>query len=98
MKVGLSKPLVIGEGDAKKTLEELDLNLDALTGSDVDFCVREASAAKGELVRVLVTDLDFHMQIAAKASGLGVDVLRKLNARDYVEVATAVQGFLTGSL
>ncbi len=98
MKVHLSKPLVLGEGDAAKTLEELDLNLDALTGADVDLCVREASAAKGELVRVLVTDLDFHMQIAAKASGIGVAVLQKLSARDYVEVATTVQGFLTGSL
>lgn len=98
MKVRLSKPLVLGEGDAKKEITELDLNLDALTGADVDFCVREASAAKGELVRVLVTDLDFHMQVAAKSSGLAVDVLRTLSARDYVEVATAVQGFLTGSL
>ncbi len=98
MKIRLSKPLVLCEGDAAKTIEELDLDLDALTGADVDFCVREASAAKGELVRVLVTDLDFHMQVAAKSSGIGVDALRKLSARDYVEVATAVQGFLVGSV
>jgi hypothetical protein len=94
MLVKLSKPLTVGD----KTLEALDMNLDALTGADVEFCVREASAAKGETVRVLVTDLDLHVQIASKASGVSVNDLRRLGAADFVEVATTVQGFLTGSV
>lgn len=94
MRVPLSKPLAVGD----KTLDALDMDLDALTGADVEMCVREASAAKGETVRVLVTDLDLHIQLAAKASGVAVADLKKLGARDFVEVATTVQGFLTGSV
>jgi hypothetical protein len=98
MLIKLSKPIEVGAGDAKKQLDAIDMNLDAMTGNDVEFCVREASAAKGELVRVLVTDVDFHVQLAAKASGVGASDLRRLHARDYVEVVTTVQGFLTGSI
>jgi hypothetical protein len=98
MIVTLSKALTIGEGDQAKAITELDLKLDDLTGSDVEICVREASAAKGESVKVLVIDADFHLQIASKASGVPVGALRRLGARDYVEVLTTVQGFLTGSV
>jgi hypothetical protein len=94
MLVTLSKPLTVGD----KTLEAIDMSLDALTGADVEQCVREASAAKGEMVRVLVTDVDFHVQVASKASGVAVSDLRRLGARDYVEVVTNVQAFLTGSV
>lgn len=98
MKVTLKKPITVGEGEAKKTISEIDLaGLDSLTGADIDFCVREASAAKGESVRVLVTDHELHAQIAAKASGVPIDALKKVSARDYVEVVTAVQAFLTSS-
>lgn len=110
MQIVLSKPLMSTDGQTKLTktiaaaadgqvaIEVLDMNLDALTGSDVEFCVREASAATGEMVRVLVTDVDFHIQIASKASAIAVSDLRRLGARDYVEVVTMVQGFLTGSV
>jgi len=94
MKIALSKPITVGE----KSLEALDLDLDALTGADIDFCVREATAFKGESVRVLVTDTELHIQIAAKASGIPAEAIKRLPARDYVEVATTVQAFLTGSV
>lgn len=94
MIVKFAKPLVVGD----KTLEQLDMNLDGLTGGDIEFCVREASAHKGETVRVLVTDMDLHVEIAAKASGVPSADLRRLGARDFVEVVTTVQGFLTGSV
>ena len=88
----------VGTGEAAKKLEQIDLGkLEELTGADVEMCVREASAAKGELVRVLVMDNDFHLQVASTASGIAVADLRRLGARDFVEVLTAVQGFLTGS-
>lgn len=94
----LSKSITVGDGDAKQTVDVLDLNLDAMTGADIDFCAREASAAKGESVRVLVTDLEFHIQVASRSSGVPVESLKKLSARDYVEVATSIQAFLTGSV
>jgi uncharacterized membrane protein YdbT with pleckstrin-like domain len=80
-----------------KTLDTLDLDFDSLTGRDIDFCVRQASARKGELVRVLVMDHEFHVQIAAKLCGISIDALKALRGNDYVEVVTAVQGFLTQS-
>jgi hypothetical protein len=93
MEIKLSKPITVDGKDA----DTITLKLDELTGKDVDFCVREAAATKGEIVRVLAIDLEFHIQIASKASGVPVEALKKLPASDYVEVATAVQSFLTGS-
>lgn len=83
--------------DAKKLIL-LDLDFDSLTGKDIDFCVRQASQRKGELVRVLAMDHEFHVQVAAKMCGVGVDTLKSLGGADYVEVVTAVQGFLTHSI
>jgi hypothetical protein len=97
MKLTLSKPLTIGEGEAAKTLDALDMDLDALTGADIAMCTRDAEGAKGEVVRVIVLDQDLHVQIASKASGISVNNLRRLGARDYVQVVTVVQSFLTGS-
>jgi len=96
-KVPLTKPLIIGDGDAKKTLTEISMDLDALTGADVQFCMREAAAAKGEMVMVAVFDVDLHTQIASKASGIAVADFGRMGARDYIEVVTKVQGFLMGS-
>jgi len=92
--VKLSKALIVGD----KQIDTITMDLDALTGADIDFAVREATAAKGEVVRVLILDHEFHIQLAAKASGVDAALLKKLPARDYVEVATTVQGFLTGSV
>jgi hypothetical protein len=94
MLVQLKKPLIVGD----KTLDAIDMNLDALTGADIAFCTRETEANTGMKVRVIVTDQDLHVEIAAKASGVAVADLMRLGARDYVEVVTAVQGFLTGSV
>jgi hypothetical protein len=84
--------------DETRKLILLDLDFDALTGKDIDFCVRQATQRKGELVRVLAIDHEFHVQVASKMCGVGVDALKSLAASDYVEVVTAVQGFLTHSI
>lgn len=97
-KIELSKAITLGEGDQAKAVHVIEMDLDALTGADVEFCVREASAMKGEIVRVPLLDMDFHLQVASKASGIAVNDLRRLTMRDYVEVVTTVQGFLTGSV
>lgn len=97
--VKLAKPIAVGEGDAKKTLQEIDLTrIDNLTGAELLQCERDAAAIKGELVRVLALDHEFHVQVAAAASGVAVADLKRLGARDFVEVLSVVQGFLTGTL
>jgi hypothetical protein len=94
MKVKLKKPITVGD----KQVDEIDLSkLEDTTGADIDFAVREAAAAKGEVVRVIVIDHEVHIQLAARATGIPVEALKKLRSSDYVEVATAVQNFLTGS-
>jgi hypothetical protein len=91
-------PAAADPPQAAVVAEFLTLDLAKLTGADVDFCVAEAGRATGQSVKVLVTDLEFHMQMAAKALGVDRDLLKKLPSNDYVEVATNVQAFLTGSV
>lgn len=96
----LSKPLVLepAAGDVPaKTISSLTLDLDKLTGADVEMCAREATVAAGSPPVALVLDVGFHAQIAARASGLPVETLRKLRASDYLAVTTVVQGFLLGA-
>lgn len=95
MKVALKKPITVGEGEAKKTISEIDLSkLEDLTGADVLFCSREAAAAKGSPVVYWSLDDDFRLQVMAKASGLGVEFFPKLSAPDFMEVDQKVRSFL----
>lgn len=92
--VTLSKPLDVNGAP----LAAVTLNLDALTGADVELAAREAQiAGGGGPIAVLSLDPGFHLQLAACASGLDVATLRKLGARDYLAVVQAVQGFLFGT-
>ena len=93
MLIKLSRPL---EHDGK-TLDGLTLDLDKLTGLDVEFCAREATIAAGGAIAVLNLDVGFHAQVAARACGLPVEILRKLPAPDFIAATMAVQGFLFGS-
>lgn len=111
MDVRISKPLTVGdkklsttrtepatkEGAPAVTYEVLPLDFDSLTGADVMMCASDAALAKAEPVRQLVIDHEFHIHLAAKACGLEPAALKKLAARDFVEVATTVQNFLAGS-
>jgi hypothetical protein len=112
MQIRISKPIVVdgkllsksvpvpvdGEKGETVNIDVIDLDLDALTGDDMRKCVRLASMAKGSSVKVLVTDEEFHLQVAARASGIDAEILNKLPAPDWVEVVTTVQGFLTRSI
>ena len=80
-----------------KSIEEIDLNLDPLTGADMEFCLREAVAASGAPVVSPLIDTGFHAEVAARAAGITRTALRKLDAKSYLEVITHVQGFLLGT-
>lgn len=92
MLVKLSKPVTVGD----KTVEEIDLGLDALTGADVEMCVREAVAAKGEPIFLHRIDIEFHAQVASKLSGISRNGLRGLPARDYEALIGPVESFFLG--
>jgi len=91
--VKLSRPLKVND----KELTEIVLDLEKLTGEDVEACLLEASEATGRPVAVKQVDTGFHAQLAAVASGVPVERLRALSAPDYIRVTTAVQGFLLAS-
>ena len=93
MQVKLSKPITF-DG---KTIEEINLDLDSLTGADIELCVREAVAAKGESIIAYEIDIDFHVQVAVKLTGIGRDTLRLLPARDYRRVMSSIRNFLLDS-
>lgn len=89
----LRKPV---EVDGKE-IASVTLDLDKLTGTDVEMCARLAAAANGHAIDVLILDVGFHAQVASRACGLPVDVLRRMSAADYLALTTAVQGFFLGA-
>lgn len=94
MQIKLSKPITVGD----KTVEEVSLvGLESLTGADIELSVREASAAKGEMVFAYEVDIEFHAQVAMKLTGLGRDALRALPARDYRKVMSPIRSFFLDS-
>lgn len=97
LKIKLKKPLTLGEGDAQKTISEVDLSgLMKLTGRDILKCRREAAARSGSPVVMGALDDDYRVEIAAVASGLGVETLLGLSAPDYEDVDGKVKSFLLG--
>lgn len=96
--VKLKKPITVGEGDAKKTIDEIDLSgLDALTGKDVLFCRREAARKTGEPNFYGIADDAYRLEFAAKATGIAAEVLTQLSAPDFEEVDQVVKIFLSGA-
>jgi len=92
--IKLSKPIVDGE----KKIAEVSLDFDALTGADIDTCIREATAAKaGEFVASIELDTEFHAQIAAKLIGIPREGLKTMGARDYARLIKPVRNFFLDS-
>ena len=91
--VKLSNPL---EHDGK-TISEISLDLESLTGADIEVCVREAGAAGGQVIVAYEIDTEVHAQIASRLSGLGRDVFRKMHARDYRKVMSPIRAFFLDS-
>lgn len=78
----------------KRTIEEIIIDLDALTPLDIKFCLAEAKAATGIGENVLpLLENAFHEQVAARLSGLPVEALNKLTGADYLRVTQRVRLF-----
>lgn len=98
MKVKLKKPITVGEGDSAKKIEEVNLDgLENLTGADIIFCRGEAASKKGQPVIYGFLDDLYRLEVAAKASGLEPEVIKKLFAPDFEAVDSEVRSFLAGS-
>lgn len=93
MKVKLSKPIKVGD----KEIAEVTLDVDALTGADIDQCFREASVAGGGGFTIEECDKELHAQVAAKLSGLDRALFRTMNGRDYIALLKPIRSFFLGA-
>jgi len=86
--IPLKKPVKIGD----KTVSEVNLDFDSLTGADIMFCVSEAAAQKGVVVSY-VLDTEVHLQLVMKLSGLSRNALLEGPAADLNKMLAAASAF-----
>jgi hypothetical protein len=98
-KLKLAKPLVVTPataGSVAVTVDEIAFDFEKLTGADYLFCEREHAAAAALQVSPVELRLEsgFQLQIAAQASGIGVERLKTLGLTDFGAVLGTVRDFL----
>ena len=89
MKIKLNRPITINGVEMK----EIELDFDKLTGADLISASRE-SGLLGDNALVPELSKQYLAVVAAKASGLNVDDIMKLPAKDFTAITLAVQNFL----
>ena len=75
-----------------KAVKEIEYDLEALTGKDIQNAVRELGK-KGIVVTVNETDQNYHAMLFAIASDLAFEDLQALGAKDYTKACNAVRDF-----
>lgn len=90
MKILLSKEFVF-EG---KTHTEINLDLENLTGSDLEAAERIAISEGGGLGNFAELCKPFQAAVAAKAAKLPLEFFRALPAKDYSFITLSVGNFL----
>ena len=88
MKIKLNRPITINGVEMK----EIELDFDKLTGADLISASRE-SGLLGDNALVPELSKQYLAVVAAKASGLNVDDIMKLSAKDFTAVTLTVQNF-----
>jgi len=79
-----------------KTYTELNLDFESLTGKDLIKAESEFNK-KGGFAIMLDLNKEYCAIIAAKAAGVGSDMLMELPANDFSKITTRVTGFLLKS-
>lgn len=87
-KLQLKKPIKI-DGEEKT---EIEYDLEELTGADIQQVTTELSK-KGIMVTAIEIDSNYHAALFAKASGLMLEDLNRLSAKDYAKATTLVRDF-----
>jgi len=88
--IKLTKPLKLDD----REIHTLELKLDELTGEDILKIDNELRAAGDGFDHIY--NQQVLLLIAAKASGIIADDLKKLSAPDFLEVTFTVRNFLMG--
>ena len=90
MKIQLKKAIM----HKGQVLQELDVDLDRLTGNDL-IDVEEQVLRTGSPIQSTDFSRVYLIAVAARALKIPVEVLRMMTARDFNKVVTEVRNFLT---
>lgn len=78
-----------------KEYDNLEMDLDSLTGNDVINAENEARAL-GVRAVMLESSKEYQAIVAAKAASVTVDLIKALPAKEFSSVTGEVQAFLLG--
>ena len=78
------------------TYERFVFDFEKLTGDDL-INIENEMAAMGEIILAPETSTSFLGRMAARAAGVGSDVISGLPVRDFMRVKNLTQNFLTGT-
>ena len=92
MRIKLKKPLK----HKGEYLNELDIPLENLTGSDL-IEVETQMQKSGKFALMPDYSKIYQIRVAARAARIPVEVLEGLSASDFTKVTSGVQNFLMGS-
>lgn len=76
---------------------EIEYDLEALTGEDIQKATKELSNA-GIMVTTIELDSNYHAALFAKASGLMFADLNRFSAKDYTKAVTVVRNFFLADM
>ena len=91
MKIELSRPIKYRENE----LSELEIDLERLTGYEL-LDAEEELRRQGITVSVWDYSRPFMIQLASRAMHIPVEILKGMNAMDFMKVCNVVSGFLLG--
>lgn len=91
MKIALTTPAAYKNG----TIDEIDLDLDALTGRDM-IAIEETARSMNQ--NLVLFSQGYFAAVAARASHLPIDVIRSLNVKDFMKVTNHVMSFLADTV
>jgi len=87
-KFKLSKPIDI---DGKR-LEELEYDLDEVTGADIENACKSIDKI-GYVILAQETDPVLHAHIFAAAAGIAYEDMKRMNAKDFTRATAMVRDF-----
>lgn len=76
-----------------KTYEKLTFDFEHLTGRDI-IKTDEEMAASGKFAISPEVSRDFQQKLAARAAGVGSDVIEAMNAADFMRITNFARNFL----
>ena len=91
--ITLSRPVTVED----REIAALELDLEKLTGADLEEATGEFDMLAPGFVGVAASDMRFLACVAARACGMPAEVFRKLPASTYARACMAVQVFLLGT-